>query len=66
MKNEFYTISDSKYAKKLFDLFGKKRVEQELEEFLNLEFFPRSGGGIGLTRLINARKGATMNINNNN
>jgi len=56
MKNEFYTISDGKYAQKLFDLFGKDRVEKELNEFLELSFFPRSGGGIGLTRLIDATK----------
>lgn len=56
MKTEFYTISDGSYAQKLFDLFGKERVEKELEEFLNLSFIPRSGGGIGLTRLINAAK----------
>lgn len=56
MRTSFYTISDGKYAQKLFDLFGKDRVEQELNEFLGLSFFPRSGGGIGLTRLINATK----------
>lgn len=62
----FYTISSGGYAKKLFDLFGKKRVEQELNDFLALKFFPRSGGGIGLTRLIDAmKKGGLMNINNN-
>ena len=68
MKAEFYTISDGKYAKKLFDLFGKDRVEKELDEFLELSFFPRSGGGIGLTRLIDAmKKGGIMNnLNNNN
>jgi aspartyl/asparaginyl-tRNA synthetase len=66
MTHEFYTISGGKYAQKLFDLFGKDRVEKELHEFLDLSFFPRSGGGIGLTRLINAMtKGGTMNINNN-
>lgn len=54
MKQSFYTISEGKYAQKLFDLFGKTRVETELNEFLELSFFPRSGGGIGLTRLINA------------
>lgn len=57
MKHGFYTISGGKYAKKLFDLFGKARVEKELNEFLNLKFIPRSGGGIGLTRLISAMKG---------
>jgi aspartyl/asparaginyl-tRNA synthetase len=54
MENEFYTISNGMYAKKLFDLFGKERVEAELHDFLSLDFFPRCGGGIGLTRLINA------------
>ncbi len=57
MRNEFYSISDGKYADKLFNLFGKDRVEKELNEFLELSFFPRSGGGIGLTRLIHAIKG---------
>ncbi len=68
MTNEFYTISNGKYADKLFELFGKERVEKELHEFLNLDFFPRSGGGIGLTRMINAmEKGGHMNnLNNNN
>lgn len=56
MRQEFYTISQGGYAQKLFDLFGKRRVEKELEEFLSLEFFPRSGGGIGLSRLINVYK----------
>ena len=56
MREEFYTISEGGYAKKLFDLFGKERVEKELDEFLSLDFFPRSGGGIGVTRMINAYK----------
>lgn len=56
MLNEFYAISDGKYAGKLFDLFGKKRVEKELHEFMELTFIPRCGGGIGVTRLINAMK----------
>ncbi|NCS99677.1 transposase [Candidatus Parcubacteria bacterium] len=56
MREEFHTISDGKYAQKLFDLFGKNRVEKELEEFLSLDFFPRCGGGIGMTRMIDAVK----------
>lgn len=52
MRNAFYTISEGGYANKLFELFGKHRVEHELEEFLALPFVPRYGGGIGLTRLI--------------
>tara|TARA_B110000211_G_C14046649_1_gene539274 strand:- start:37 stop:861 length:825 start_codon:yes stop_codon:yes gene_type:complete len=51
MRNFFYTIMDGGYATKLFELFGKERVENELEEFLSYDFFPRFGGGIGLTRL---------------
>jgi aspartyl/asparaginyl-tRNA synthetase len=66
MKDRFYTISSGKYAKKLFDLFSQERVEKELNEFLELSFFPRSGGGIGLTRLIDAmKKGDLMNNVNN-
>lgn len=67
MKRSFYTINGGKYAKKLFELFGKKRVEKELNEFLELNFIRRSGGGIGLTRLIDAMtKGGLMNNLNNN
>lgn len=54
MKHMFYTIADGSYASKLFELFGRERVEKELEEFLNLNFFERFGGGIGLTRLSRA------------
>ena len=54
MRNTFYTISEGGYAAKLFELFGKERVEKELEEFLSFYFFPRFGGGIGLTRMARA------------
>jgi aspartyl/asparaginyl-tRNA synthetase len=54
MKKMFYTIENGGYANKLFELFGKERVEKELEEFLSFEFFPRYGGGIGMTRLARA------------
>ena len=40
--------------KLLFNLFGKERVEAELEKFLEFDFFPRVGGGIGMTRMIAA------------
>jgi aspartyl/asparaginyl-tRNA synthetase len=52
MRKRFNTISDGKYAALLYKLFGEKRVNDELDEFLSLKFFPRSGGGIGMTRLI--------------
>jgi len=56
MRDTFYTISDGQYAQLIIDLFGKSRVEKELEDFLSFDFFPRSGGGIGVTRLISALK----------
>lgn len=56
MEKLFHTISNGEYAKKIFDLFGKDRVLKELQEFLDLPFIVRCGGGIGLTRLIRAMK----------
>lgn len=54
MKEMFYTIENGGYSAKLFELFGKERVEKELEAFLSLNFFERFGGGIGLTRMARA------------
>ena len=54
MRHNFYTIENGGYCAKLFELFGKERVEAELEKFLSYDFFPRFGGGIGLTRLARA------------
>jgi aspartyl/asparaginyl-tRNA synthetase len=54
MREMFYTIENGAYSQKLFELFGKERVEKELEEFFKHEFFPRFGGGIGMTRLARA------------
>jgi hypothetical protein len=56
MRTTFHTISDGGYAQLLYRKFGKERVEAELDEFLDFDFFPRSGGGIGITRLISALK----------
>lgn len=54
MAELFHTISNGGYADLLYQLFGKNRVEKELHEFLGLPFFPRFGGGIGMTRLMTA------------
>ena len=54
MREMFYSIEDGKYCQKLFELFGRERVEKELEEFLSHNFFPRFGAGIGMTRLARA------------
>jgi aspartyl/asparaginyl-tRNA synthetase len=56
MRKFFYNISDGGYADILFNKFGKERVEEELNEFLSHKFFERSGGGIGVTRLIRVMK----------
>jgi len=56
MRHNFYTIEGGGYSTKLFELFGRERVEKELEEFLSFNFFPRFGGGIGMTRLSRAYK----------
>jgi aspartyl/asparaginyl-tRNA synthetase len=60
MRNQFYTISEGGYAELLFNLFGKERVEAELDEFLAHDFVPRYGGGIGITRMISAMKRAGL------
>ena len=54
MRDTFHTITDGAYSNLLYELFGKDRVEAELEEFLKFDFFPRVGGGIGMTRMIAA------------
>jgi len=54
MRDQFMSISDGMYADLLFEKFGHERVEKELDDFLGLDFFPRVGGGIGITRLLHA------------
>lgn len=56
MRQQFYTISNGEYAKILFSNFTRQRVQAELEEFLSFPFLQRSGGGIGVTRMIRAMK----------
>ncbi len=54
MRNSFATISDGEYAELIYAHFGKNRVDKELDAFLSNTFMTRSGGGIGLTRLISS------------
>jgi len=56
MRNTFNTISDGGYAAMLYGNFTKERVLKEMNHFLGKEFFPRFGGGIGMTRIIRALK----------
>ena len=56
MRESFNTIMDGRYKEKLFELFGRERTLQELDEYLEFDFFKRCGGGIGVTRLIRSMK----------
>ena len=60
MRDQFMSISDGMYADLLFEKFGHERVEKELDDFLGLDFFPRVGGGIGITRLLHAMNDYTV------
>lgn len=54
MRQNFHRISDGEYARLLFEKFGEARVLAELEDYFRLNFFPRVGAGIGVTRLVKA------------
>ena len=54
MREQFQTISDGQYSSLLYAQFGKSRVDSEMDKFLDRDFFPRYGGGIGVTRMIRA------------
>lgn len=60
MYHFFETISNGQYASLLFEQFGKDRVQKELDEYFSFNFFPRFGGGIGLTRLESAMEKAEL------
>ena len=56
MWDRFHSICEGAYKAKLISLFGKERTMKEIEDYLKFEFFTRSGGGIGMTRLIRSMK----------
>jgi len=56
MEDDFFSVSDGKYAEILFTKFGRDRVLKELYEYLSMDFFKRFGAGVGMTRLIRAMK----------
>lgn len=60
MRKQFHEIGDGSYANILYSNFTKERVDKELEEFLKFDFFERSGGGIGITRLIRVMNEAKL------
>lgn len=62
MRKMFNEISGGAYANTLFSRFGRKRVIEELDEFLSHNFIPRSGFGLGVTRLIRSLKMERIHI----
>ena len=56
MLDRFTTISEGKYKEKIVSLFGEQRTMAEMKDYLDFDFFKRSGGGIGVTRLIRSMK----------
>ena len=61
MKKYAFIVENNEGTWDVWSFFGdipiasrKERVENELEEFLSYEFFPRFGWGCGLTRLARA------------
>lgn len=60
MREMFYTISDGQYKDILYREFTKERVDKELNDFLDRDFFPRYGGGIGVTRMIRAMDNSNL------
>ena len=56
MRNRFNTIMEGSYKNKMYELFGKERTDNELDDYLNFDFFERCGGGIGMTRLIRSMR----------
>ena len=56
MRHRFETISEGGYKAKLYELFGEERTMAEMKEYLEFDFFKRSGGGIGMTRLIRSMR----------
>lgn len=54
MLNNFYSVSDGNYCKKLFEEFTEERVMHEMNDYLKLEFFERFGAGIGVSRMARA------------
>ena len=60
MAERFSTISEGKYKEKIVSLFGEQRTMKEMEEYLDFDFFQRSGGGIGVTRMISAMEKSNL------
>tara|TARA_R110001599_G_scaffold235964_1_gene435175 strand:+ start:202 stop:987 length:786 start_codon:yes stop_codon:yes gene_type:complete len=56
MLERFNTISNGGYKAKIIELFGETRTMNEMNDYLAFDFFSRSGGGIGVTRLIRSMK----------
>jgi len=62
MYEDFHSLDHGMYANKLYNAFGRDRVRRELDQYLALDFFPRSGAGIGMTRLLDGMKNKTKQL----
>lgn len=51
---------EGEHYKKFGYVVGKKRVDDELDEFMKFKFIKRSGGGIGVTRMIRAMQRSNL------
>ena len=60
MLHQFLSISEGGYSGLLYDKFSKKRVHDELDDYLAKDFFPRYGGGVGVTRMIRAMEDSRL------
>ena len=56
MRERFESIVNGDFKRTLFEKFGEDRVMEEVNRYLSLDFVPRFGAGIGLTRLIKSMK----------
>ena len=56
MRSNFISISDGEYSSLLYNKFTRERVIKELDIYLELDFFPRFGAGIGVNRMARAFK----------
>ena len=54
MWRQFQSIDGGAHKRQLYDLFWETRVKGEMAEYLSLPMQVRAGGGIGLTRLLQA------------
>lgn len=56
MKKNIKLQDSGNYLNTMYDLFGKDRVDNEIDEYTDYKFVPRCGGGLGMSRIIRGLK----------